>query len=167
MGTSLLFVLLLYGASVVRSAHSSLTSERTPTSLLNLQQSTQCLDTCCNRSVACSETHGDKISAEKTPGANLNGRKDPPLGVTSHTAGGSTRGATAGAQGGAGGLGKGSAQRRDHRGDPPPTQGRAAMFVRRPGESTKTYLERIDIESKSCIAGCFRKENKKSDRRKK
>ena len=59
MGTSLLFVLLLYGASVVRSAHSSLTSERTPTSLLNLQQSTQCLDTCCNRSVACSETHGD------------------------------------------------------------------------------------------------------------
>ena len=53
MGTSLLFVLSLCGASVVSCAHSSLTSAT------SLQQSTQCLDTCCNRSVACSETHGD------------------------------------------------------------------------------------------------------------
>ena len=55
MGTSLLFVLSLCtcGASVVSCAHSS------STSATSLQQSTQCLDTCYNRSVACSETHGD------------------------------------------------------------------------------------------------------------
>ena len=51
MGTGVLFVLSL---CVVTFTHSSLT----PT-LLNVQPSTQCLDTCYNRSVACSETHGD------------------------------------------------------------------------------------------------------------
>lgn len=109
-----------------------------------------------------------RSAAEQPASARLKfkskkGKKNtPPQGVT----GAPTRGATAGTQDGAGGLGKGSAQHQDHQGDPPPTQGRAAMFVRRPGESTKMYLERIDIESKSRIAGCFRKENKKSDRRK-
>ena len=50
---SLLFVLSLCGASVVSCAHSS------STSATSFQQSTECLDTCCNKSVACSETHGD------------------------------------------------------------------------------------------------------------
>lgn len=81
-------------------------------------------------------------------GKSKRGRKDTPQGTQD-------------------GSGKGSAQRQDKDPPPVPTQGRAAMFVRRPGEPTKTYLERIDIESKSRIAGCFRKENKKSDRRKK
>ncbi len=41
------------------------------------------------------------------------------------------------------------------------------MFVRRPGESTRDYLERIDIESKNRIVDGFKKERKKSDKRKK
>ena len=49
--------------------------------------------------------------------------------------------------------------------DPPPT-GRAAMFVRRPGESTRDYLERIDIESKSRIVDSLRKQKEKSTKRK-
>lgn len=49
---------------------------------------------------------------------------------------------------------------------PVPPQGRAAMFVRRPGESTRNYLERIDVESKFRIADCLRKERKKSNKRK-
>ena len=53
MGTGLLFVLCLCGASVVSGAHSS------STCATSLQQSTQCLDTCYNTSVACSEMHGD------------------------------------------------------------------------------------------------------------
>ena len=52
MGTGVLFILFL---CVVTFAHSS----STPT-LLNVQQSIQCLDTCYNRSVACSEAHGDR-----------------------------------------------------------------------------------------------------------
>ena len=55
------FVLMLYllRASVANSARSLSTSEVTPISLLSVQDSTQCLDTCYNRSVACSETRGD------------------------------------------------------------------------------------------------------------
>lgn len=49
----------------------------------------------------------------------------------------------------------------------PPPEGRAVMFVRRPGESTRDYLERIDIESKNRIVDGFKKERKKSDKRKK
>lgn len=49
---------------------------------------------------------------------------------------------------------------------PPPPGSRAAMFVRRPGESMRSYLERIDIESKNRIVDCFRKERKKSNKRK-
>lgn len=50
---------------------------------------------------------------------------------------------------------------------PSPAPGsRAAMFVRRPGESTRSYLERIDVESKNRLVDCFRKERKKSNKRK-
>lgn len=48
----------------------------------------------------------------------------------------------------------------------PLPQGRAAMFVRQPGESMRSYLERIDIESKNRLVDCFRKEKKKSGKRK-
>lgn len=48
----------------------------------------------------------------------------------------------------------------------PLPEGRSAMFVRRPGESTRTYLERIDMESEIRIAECFKKDKKKGDRRK-
>ena len=50
--------------------------------------------------------------------------------------------------------------------DVPLPEGRAAMFVRKPGESMQTYLERIDFESKNRIVDCFRKERKTSGRRK-
>ena len=49
-------ILLLCLLSIATSAHSSLIS---PTSLQSVQDSTQCLDTCYNRSVVCSETRGD------------------------------------------------------------------------------------------------------------
>lgn len=48
----------------------------------------------------------------------------------------------------------------------PLPEGRSAMFVRRPGESTRAYLERIDMESEIRIAECFKKDKKKGDRRK-
>ena len=48
----------------------------------------------------------------------------------------------------------------------PSLKGRSAMFVRRPGESTRSFLERIDIESKVRIADCFLKEKTKSAKRK-
>jgi hypothetical protein len=51
-------------------------------------------------------------------------------------------------------------------GAPPHSEGRAAMFVRKPGESMQSYLERIDIESRNRIVDCFRKERKKGGRRK-
>lgn len=43
-------------------------------------------------------------------------------------------------------------------------KGRSAMFVRRPGETTRAYLERIDMESKLRISESLRK-GRKSDRR--
>ncbi len=49
----------------------------------------------------------------------------------------------------------------------PSLEGRSAMFVRKPGETTRSYLERIDIESKIRIVDCLKKEKKKSDKRKK
>ena len=48
-----------------------------------------------------------------------------------------------------------------------PVTGRAAMFIRRPGESTRDYLERIDMESQLKVMDCLKKERKKSDKRKK
>ena len=47
-----------------------------------------------------------------------------------------------------------------HKANPP-------MFIKRPGESTRDFLERIDIESKVKIVQCLRKEKEKSDKRKK
>ena len=44
-------------------------------------------------------------------------------------------------------------------------KGRSAMFVRRPGETTRAYLERIDMESQMRISESLRK-GRNSERRK-
>ncbi len=49
----------------------------------------------------------------------------------------------------------------------PPVTGRAAIFVRKPGETMRDYLERIDIESKARIVESFKKQKEKSTKRKK
>ena len=51
--------------------------------------------------------------------------------------------------------------------DGPQPSGRAAMFVRKPGETTRAYLERIDIESKVKIVESLKRHKEKSTKRKK